>query len=289
MTSPTVAIRDVSKQFGTVTALQGVTTTITPGVTGLLGPNGAGKTTLLRILSTILRPDQGLVEVCGLDPSRSPDRIEIRRRLGYMPQDNPLYEHFTVADFLDYLAVLKEFADRRARRAEVERVIDTVELTAVARRRIKDLSGGMRRRVTLAQALIGDPTVLVLDEPTAGLDPEQRVKFRQVISTLAGHRCIVLATHQTDDVATLCHDVVVIAHGMVRFQGRPEDLAQSAHGRVWTAPDACEHALASWQTGDRRYRHLGDPPPGAAIERPSVEDGYLVLLHREDAGAEGPR
>jgi ABC-2 type transport system ATP-binding protein len=213
----------------------------------------------------------------GHDPTDASGRLAIRRRLGYVPQEVGLYETFTVFDFVDYVAILKEHADRAARRAEVRRVLTAVDLDDLRSKRIRRLSGGMRRRVALAQSLLGDPDLLVLDEPTVGLDPEQRLRFRQIVSQHADRRCIVLSTHMTEDVEALCDRVVVMDSGSVTFDGTPAGLAALAAGRVWLADGPDPHALTSWRTGDGRHRNVGSPPPGAALLDPTVQDGYLVL------------
>ncbi|HEV7761937.1 MAG TPA: ATP-binding cassette domain-containing protein, partial [Acidimicrobiales bacterium] len=215
--APTVSLTGCSKRYRSRTVLQDVDLDLRPGITGLLGPNGAGKTTLLRIVATELRHDAGTVRVLGRDPARAHDRHDIRCRLGYQPQEPGFYQGFSVTDFLDYVAILKEMADRRARRREVWRVVELVDLGPVARTAIRKLSGGMRRRVALAAALLGAPELLILDEPTTGLDPEQRMRFRQVVADLADECTIVLSTHLTDDVAALCDRVVVLDGGRTRF------------------------------------------------------------------------
>jgi ABC-2 type transport system ATP-binding protein len=273
-----VALRDVHVRYGTTSALDGVSFQAGTGVTGLLGPNGAGKTTLLRLLATVAAPDSGQVRLLGGDPGNSAERVGIRRRLGYLPQEPGFHPHFTVFAFVDYIAVLKELTERRRRHTEVRRVLDLVGLTAVRHKKIKALSGGMRRRVALAQALLGEPALLVLDEPTAGLDPEQRLHFRELISNLAERRTVVLSTHQTEDVAALCQHVVVLDKGAVRFAGSPEELAARAGGHVWTSGQRGAGTVVSWRTSSGAYRNLGDPPAGAALIEPTLEDGYLLLI-----------
>jgi ABC-2 type transport system ATP-binding protein len=259
-------------------ALNDVSLRLDRGIVGLLGPNGAGKTTLLSILATVTSPDAGRLSVLGYDPADSAERLEIRRRLGFLPQDLGYHRHFTVAAFLDYVAILKEITNSRARHAEVARVLAAVDLTAKARARIRTLSGGMRRRLGLAQALLGRPELLILDEPVSGLDPEQRLRFRELLSELPGDPLVLLATHQVEDVTAVCSAVVVLLAGQVRFCGSPAELAALADGRVWLAADRDAAAELSWRGGDGRWRHIGSaPPPEAEIVAPTAEDGYLVL------------
>jgi ABC-2 type transport system ATP-binding protein len=276
----TVTLDGVTKSYGATRALDGVTLALGRGVTGLLGPNGAGKTTLLRLVATVLAADGGRLEVLGHDPTTHRGRLEIRRRLGYLPQEPGFYPNLSAFDFVDYVAVLKEITDRRARRAEVRRVLDLVDLGDVAHRRIKALSGGMRRRVGIAQALLGRPELLVLDEPTAGLDPEQRLRFREIVSRIAEEHTVVLSTHQTEDVAALCQRVVVVDGGRVHFDGTTAALADVARGRVWTADQADPRAQLSWRTGTGEHRLIGDPPVGATLVEPGIEDAYLLLIGR---------
>jgi ABC-2 type transport system ATP-binding protein len=277
MTHP-ITVDDVRKKFARTKAVDGVTLTMSDGVTGLLGPNGAGKTTLLRMLATVLAPDQGAISMLGLDPRNARERTAIRRSLGYLPQEPGFQRGFTVFEFVDYVAILKELTGSRARHEEVHRVIDSVDLTSVSGKRIRALSGGMRRRVALAAALLADPAILVLDEPTAGLDPEQRLRFRELISRAGEGRAVVLSTHQTEDVAALCRDVVVMNGGQVLFQGTPTQLAHHAMGQVWFTAERDPRARLAWRTGEGRHRNLGDAPPGVAPVEPTLEDGYLLLL-----------
>lgn len=172
-----ITVKGLVKHYGRNRVLDGLDLAVTPGVTGLLGPNGAGKTTLLRCLATTLAPDSGTVDVLGLDPGDRLQRTALRRRLGYLPQDPGHYPHFTAFDLVDYVAILKEITDRRERHHEVRRVLAEVGLSDQAKVRARKLSGGMRQRLALAQALLGEPDVLILDEPTVGLDPEQRMRL----------------------------------------------------------------------------------------------------------------
>ncbi|WP_067169858.1 ATP-binding cassette domain-containing protein [Microtetraspora niveoalba] len=281
----TVTVRDLTKRYGRTAVLDGLTLEFGRGVTGLLGPNGAGKTTLLRCLATTLAPDGGEVRALGLDPSHPARRTELRRRLGYLPQNPGFYPHFTVFELVEYVAILKELTDRAERHREVRRVLRETGLADLAWTKARRLSGGMRQRLALAQALLGDPDLLILDEPTVGLDPEQRMRFRALVSLLGESRTVLLSTHQTEDVAALCERVVVMRDGAAVFRGTPGDLAATAAGRVWLSdrPPAGESLF--WRTADGRYRTLGDRPGEAVPADPGVEDGYLLLL----AGHPGAR
>ena len=282
MNPDTIVVDGVTKAYGSTVALSDVTLTIGPGVTGFLGPNGAGKTTLLRMLATVLAPDRGELRLLGEDPRSQQGRLAIRRRLGYFPQEPGYYLNLSVFDFVDYIAILKEKTDRESRRSEVLRVLDTVDLTSVRHKKIRSLSGGMRRRVIIAQALIGAPELLVLDEPTVGLDPEQRLRFRELVSRIAEQHTVVLSTHQTEDVAALCQRVVVMDHGAVRFDGTTEELADVAAGRVWSATEPDASARLSWRTGSGEHRLIGDPPAGSTLAKPTIEDAYLLLIGKAE-------
>ncbi len=239
-TANRVAVRvdGLSRRYGDIRALDAVDLTLDRGITGLLGPNGAGKTTLLSILATVNEPDAGDVSIFGLDPKDQAERVQIRRQLGFLPQELGYHRHFTVAGFLDYVAILKEIVDRRRRAEEVARVLATVGMERFGGRRISTLSGGFRQRLAIAQALLGSPELLILDEPTAGLDTEQRLRFRELLSNLPGDPVIVLSTHQADDIAAICPRVVVVLDGRIAFTGTPAALAGTAAGHVWTADRA---------------------------------------------------
>jgi ABC-2 type transport system ATP-binding protein len=276
----------VGHRFGGTWALTGVDLEMTHGVVGLLGPNGAGKTTLLRLLATALAPTCGTVSVFGSDPAVPAQRTVIRRRLGYLPQELGFPRGFTAFAFVDYVAVLKEWTNTAARHAEVRRVLDVVGLSGLATKRIRALSGGQRRRLALAQALIGSPRLLVLDEPTTGVDPEQRASLRATLAEAARTSVVVVSTHQTEDVAALCERVVVLDGGRVRYDGTVLDLVGRAAGRVWLADAPDPAATASWRTGTGRYRNLAErAPSGAELVEPSLEDAYLLLRAASLQGA----
>ncbi|TJZ50290.1 ATP-binding cassette domain-containing protein [Streptomyces piniterrae] len=278
MNRAAVSARELTVSYRNFRALNGISFVLEPGVTGLLGPNGAGKTTLLRALATAALPDSGALSVLGMDPCTPEGRLGIRRRLGYLPQDPGFHPHFTAFEFVDYVAILKEMKDRAARHREVLRVLDAVGLPDRRRKKIKQLSGGMRQRVALAAALVGDPELLILDEPTVGLDPEQRLRFRELIADLGDGRTVLLSTHQTEDVAALCRRVIVLDGGTIKFDGEPPALAAVADGRVWSSEQRDPRALAGWRTGVGTVRNIGSPPPGVPLLEPTLEDGYLLLL-----------
>ena len=273
----TIEVEALTKSYGPRHAVDAIDLALEPGVVGLLGPNGAGKTTLLRMLATVLAPDSGRLSLLGGDPSVAADRLEIRRRLGYLPQSPALYQSFTPLELVDYVAVLKEHTDRDWRRREGTRVLEAVGLADRMHAKIKSLSGGMRQRVALAAALLGDPELLVLDEPATGLDPEQRLELRALLSSSARRGTVILSTHNTTEVAALCQRVVVMRTGRVLFHGTPADLRAVAEGRVWEDADQDPRAQRSWMTAEGIWRHLGEPPSGAEPATPTIDDGYLLL------------
>ena len=280
-----VEVTSLTKTYGARRAVDAIDLSLDRGVVGLLGPNGAGKTTLLRMLATVLAPDAGSVSLLGRDPAVASERLEIRRRLGYLPQSPALYPSFTPMELVDYVAVLKEHTDRAWRRSEATRVLEAVGLADRMHQKIKSLSGGMRQRVALAAALLGDPELLVLDEPATGLDPEQRLELRALLSSSARRGTVVLSTHNTTEVAALCQRVVVMRDGRVLFHGTPAELRGCAEGRVWEDADQDPQAQRSWMTAEGTWRHLGDPPTGVTVATPTLDDGYLLLA----ATDRGPR
>lgn len=277
MSAAHVSIQQLSHRFGARQVLSELDLLAQGGLIALLGANGAGKTTLLRCLGTVLVPDSGIVSVDGLSPAREAEQIEIRRRLGYLPQEFGFARSATAFDAVDHVAVLKGHRDDRARRGLVFDALRRVGLDDRVGDRTGDLSAGMRQRLGLAQAILGDPTLLLLDEPAAGLDPDERQRMRQVLSERRRDATTVISTHLTDDAADA--DLIWVLHNsMVVFADSPARLAGLAEGRAWVQPDAPHDGVrASWRLADGGYRCLGAPPPGAATVAPRVEDGYLLL------------
>jgi ABC-type multidrug transport system ATPase subunit len=224
-----VDIQALTRRFGRTDAVAGVDLRLGPGVFGLLGPNGAGKTTLLRMMATVIGPSSGTLRLLGRDPAQFGPRREIRRRLGYLPQALGYYPNFTVVEFVEYFALLKEVPASRVPRA-VAAAVERVGLGGKARAKLRTLSGGMLRRVGIAQAIVNDPELLLLDEPTAGLDPEQRVQFRSLLRDLGAHATVVVSTHLVEDVGAACADVGLMADGKIVFHGTPAELTERGAG-----------------------------------------------------------
>jgi len=224
-----VEITGLTRRFGRATAVAGVDLRAGPGVFGLLGPNGAGKTTLLRMMATAIPPTSGQLRLLGRDPLSYAPRREIRRRLGYLPQNLGYYRGFTVAQFVEYFALLKEMPTGRIPLAVVA-AVDRVGLGDRSGARLRTLSGGMLRRVGIAQAIVNEPDLLLLDEPTAGLDPEQRMTFRALLRELGQHTTIVVSTHLVEDVGTACAQVALMDQGKLIFQGTPGELTARGEG-----------------------------------------------------------
>jgi ABC-2 type transport system ATP-binding protein len=289
-----IEVRGLTKVYrGRTRALAGVDLTIPTGIYGLLGPNGAGKTTLMRILAGVLRPTGGTVRIGGHDMATDAGRVAVKRVLGYLPQELGLYPDLSAREFLDYIAVLKGESDRAARRRRTEEVLALVGLGGVENRKLKTFSGGMKRRVGIAQALLNDPRLLIVDEPTAGLDPEERIRFRNLLAELAGERTVLLSTHIVEDVAQTCRDLAVLVGGEVVFRGTTAELIGGARGRVWTVTGEVGGGRPNGGVTVVSLRHLDDgvqyrvvgeaPPAGAVAAEPSLEDGYVWLMRGQRA------
>jgi ABC-2 type transport system ATP-binding protein len=236
-------------------AVNGLDLALGPGVHGLLGPNGAGKTTLVRALATVLRPAGGRLELLGRTVTGHLDLRDVRRQIGYLPQEFGFYRRFTVREFVHYLAWLKQVPAADTPGA-VQRAIERVGLADRADDRMRTLSGGMKRRVGIAQAIVNDPRILLLDEPTAGLDPDQRMQFRALLRELGADTCVLVATHLVEDVAAACTDVVLMDEGGLVFQGTPADLAAAADDGDGTGDSPTERGYSELM---RRHRERTGP------------------------------
>ncbi len=231
-----VELTDLTRRFGQTRAVAGVNLQAGPGVFGLLGPNGAGKTSLLRMMATVIPPTSGRLRLLGRDPASYGPRREIRRRLGYLPQNLGYYPGFTVADFVEYFALLKDMPPGQVPRA-VAAAIEHVGLGDKARAKLRTLSGGMLRRAGIAQAIVNEPELLLLDEPTAGLDPEQRVAFRGLLRDMGQRATVIVSTHLVEDVGAACTEVALMNQGRIVFHGTPGELTVRGEGHgVGDAP-----------------------------------------------------
>jgi ABC-2 type transport system ATP-binding protein len=285
---------DVAKVYkGGTRGVDGVTMRLGPGLVGLLGPNGAGKSSLMRMAATVTRPTTGQVLFDGSDAVARPDLL--RRHLGYLPQDFGVYPHLTAREFLSYLAAVKGLP-RAVARTRIGELLELFDLAGAGKRPLGKYSGGMLRRVGIAQALLADPKVLVVDEPTAGLDPEERVVFRNLLSDLAGDRVVLLSTHIVSDVESVASDIAIMASGRLLLRGSPQDLLRQAAGRVWemTVPPGALAQLRERHLVSRMIRTSAGvrvrvltpvaPAPDAAPAAPDLEDAYLTIIH----GVAGP-
>jgi ABC-2 type transport system ATP-binding protein len=224
-----VEITDLTRRFGRTQAVAGVTMVAGAGVFGLLGPNGAGKTSLLRMMATVITPSSGRIRLLGRDPGAYGPRKQIRRRLGYVPQNLGYYPGFTVVEFIEYFALLKEMPPAGVHQA-VAAAVEQVGLGDKARAKLRTLSGGMLRRVAIAQAIVNKPELLLLDEPTAGLDPEQRVAFRALLREFGQRATVIVSTHLVEDVGAACTQVALMDQGKIVFQGTPDELTARGEG-----------------------------------------------------------
>jgi ABC-2 type transport system ATP-binding protein len=284
-----LSITDLTHVYaGGTRALDGVSLEIPPGMFGLLGPNGAGKSTLMRCIATLQRPTSGSLRFDGVDVVARPD--ELRRRLGYLPQDFGVYPRVSALEMLDHLAVLKGLADRRARRETVDALLQQVNLWDVRKKALAGYSGGMRQRFGIAQALLGDPSLVIVDEPTAGLDPEERNRFSNLLAEIGERKVVILSTHIVDDVTDLCSRMAILANGRIVKVGTPRDLIASMQGRVWrkviekadlAALRERQRVISTRLREGRTVVHVeADAPPEAGFEpaQAALEDVYFATL-----------
>ena len=292
-----MTISTLSKQYkGGVWGLRDFSLTLKPGILGLLGPNGAGKSTLMRILATVTKPTEGTVHWSGIDIAKEPNRL--REVLGYLPQDFGVYPHLSAQEFLEYLAAAKGLHGVLAKK-RIEELLVLVNLVEARKRQLGGFSGGMRQRVGIAAALLNDPKLLIVDEPTAGLDPEERVRFRNLLSDFSGERIVILSTHIVSDVESIASGIALINRGRLLMCASPEDLLAKADGKVWEMTASAESLPTLRQqylvtavvrrSDGLRVRIVSESAPGAGAQpvTPSLEDIYLwyIAYDRERAAA----
>lgn len=287
-------IQDITKSYGSNLALDHFSTVLEPGIYALLGPNGSGKSTLMNIMTDNLKADSGSITYTG-DDGTSEDVLKMgvrfREKLGFMPQYPGLYPNFSVERFMWYMAALKDL-NRESAAKQIPEILAAVELDDVPRRRIGALSGGMKQRLTLAQAVLGDPEILILDEPTAGLDPKQRIAIRNYISRIAFNKIVLIATHVVSDVEFIARDIIMLKKGVIVDCAPPHELTRKIEGKVWLLPCA-EREVQQWQerfrvtnisreeeSGDALLRILSEKAPSDAARSaaPTLEDYYLYVF-----------
>jgi ABC-2 type transport system ATP-binding protein len=285
-----LVIRDLSKRYANgVQALDRVSLAIEPGMFGLLGPNGAGKSTLMRTLATLQEADSGTATLDDIDVLKEKDRV--RRVLGYLPQEFGVYPKVTAAEMLDHFARLKGITNAKERKSTVDALLERTNLAAVRKQRLGGFSGGMRQRFGIAQALIGNPKLLIVDEPTAGLDPEERVRFHNLLADIGHDVIVILSTHIVDDVADLCPNFAVISKGRVLLTGEPRATISRVNGKIWQRTverDQMASITATGipivstrlQAGRTVLRAYGESAPGEGFERvnPDLEDVYFSTV-----------
>ncbi|BBF41787.1 ABC transporter, ATP-binding protein [Lachnospiraceae bacterium KM106-2] len=290
MMETTIQIHNLTKKYKSTCALNQINLEIHQGMFGLIGPNGAGKSTLMKILATIQNKTEGEVTICGLPLEK---RSEVRSMIGYLPQEFSMYGNMTVYEALDYLAVLSGL-DRSTRKRQIPKTLELVNLAQQAEVKVKSLSGGMKRRLGIAQAILHDPKVIIVDEPTVGLDPEERVRFRNLLCELAENRIVLLSTHIVADIEATCDQVAVISEGNLIFQGHIQELLQKVDKKVYSVEiSTTELSMIKKKylvtgiltTGAvSRVKIVSDsvPLPNAKQVEPDVEDAYLYFMHQKN-------
>ncbi len=285
-----IVINNLSKSYGEKSALKDVSVTIRSGMYGLLGRNGAGKTSLMRILATLSVPSGGEISMNGIPIKET---AKIREIVGYLPQDFSFYRNMSVYGAMDYLGLLSKIPDK-IRKERISALLEQVNLKENARTKVKALSGGMKRRLGIAQALLHNPQILIVDEPTAGLDPEERIRFRNLLSEFAEDRIVILSTHISSDVESSCENIGVLDNGRMIWSGGTEELVKQAEGKVYLISAAKKQdrlikekytVLNIISSGSgTQYRVLSDSPPEEKhiLQDPALEDGYMYLLSRTE-------
>lgn len=286
-----LCMEHISKQFKDITAVDDISLQITPGVWGLLGANGAGKTTLMRMIAGIMKPSSGQICYDGIPINEMGEHY--RDIFGYLPQEFGFYPEFTVKDYLEYVAVLKGLPDRESRH-KIQELLEQLTLSHVRSKKIAKLSGGMKRRVGIAQALLNQPELLILDEPTSGLDPGERVRFRNLLSEFAHDRIVLISTHIVSDVEYIANQIAVMKEGKLLAKGTTEELVRLVEGKVWTAQIGMNRLaqyeqklpivnIRNEENGQISIRYLADTPyiADAKPAPPHLEDLYLWLFPQE--------
>lgn len=287
-----IVINNLSKNYGKKSALKNVSVTIHSGMYGLLGRNGAGKTSLMRILATLSVPSSGEISMNGIPIKET---TKIREIVGYLPQDFSFYRNMSVYGAMDYLGLLSNIPDK-VRKERISALLEQVNLKENVRTKVKALSGGMKRRLGIAQALLHNLQILIVDEPTAGLDPEERIRFRNLLSEFAEDRIVILSTHISSDVESSCENIGVLDNGRMIWSGGTEELVKQAEGKVYLISAAKKkdklikekytvlNIIASGS--GTQYRVLSDTPPEEKhiLQDPTLEDGYMYLLSQTDGG-----
>lgn len=286
-----LTITDINKTYSNgVKALDGVNLKISKGLFGLLGPNGAGKSSLMRTIATLQQPDEGSIKFGDIDVINQAN--ELRQRLGYLPQDFGVYPRVSAYDLLDHLAILKGITKKAERKEAVEGLLAHTNLFEQRKNAVNSFSGGMRQRFGIAQALLGDPELLIVDEPTAGLDPEERNRFHNLLVSLGQDRVIILSTHIVDDVSELCQDMAVLGAGKILLQGNPIEVTEALEGKIWRKT-VLAHEMETLESNynvisrrlfaGRTVLHvLADTPPDGFEAAPaSLEDAYFRTLNEQ--------
>lgn len=282
-----LTLENISKLYGDTIALEHINLTLEHGIYGLLGPNGAGKTTLMRVMADLLVPSTGRVLLDGQDISVM--GAAFRKKLGYLPQDFGVYPNFTAEQFLLYIARLKGLSKFEAKQ-QTDKLLRLVGLEDKSRKKLKGFSGGQHQRVGIAQALLGDPEILILDEPTAGLDPEERIRFRGIISNLSQQKIVLLSTHIVSDLEAVANEVILLQKGNVLAVKKPHELLEQLNGHVWiisvptseetvlTNEYACSNVMHTDGRSVIRVLSERKPHPGATLIAPNMEDMYLYYF-----------
>ncbi len=284
-----IKIKNLTKSYKSIRVLENISLEINMGVFGLLGENGAGKTTLMEIISTLIPFNQGEIEVAGINLKDNPH--EVRKMLGYLPQKFDFFPNVTVEETLDYLCRLKGIHRKDVRSQEINLRLQEVSLFNERKKKVQELSGGMKQRLGIAQALIGDPKIILIDEPTVGLDPHERVSFRNLINSISRNKIILLSTHIVQDISSTCKRLMILQKGKINYIGDTAQLIQQVQGKVWlhrtkSSPDEIIQSKLFVSLQEREHdieiRYIADEPiPGSAVTAPTLEDAYIFINRKE--------